>query len=134
ELGDLQTAQDLLDYADKHYNPAREKGALHYTLQTKLSKDKVSNTTDKVIALARSDRPSGILNIHEHPWSDLDFNYPLVEGIDFPRVLVSEARWLADKRTLVVEVVPGYEAPDKTSFRIQGIKSGERWNLSSGRK
>ncbi len=130
ELGDVKTARELYDYAERHYKPIRDKGTLHYTPNPKAAKDKVSNTSDKVIAMARSNRPNGILNLHERPWSDAEFAYPLVEGIDFPRVLVREARWDADRRTLVVELAPGYNVPDQTSFRIQGIKSGERWTLS----
>lgn len=79
--------------------------------------------------MARSNRPSGLTSLHERPWGDADFEHPLVEGIDFPRVLVSEARWLADRNTLVVEILPGHNAPSETTFRIKGLKPGAKWTL-----
>jgi hypothetical protein len=130
ELGDLETADALFTYADRNYSPIREKGALHYPTRMNAPKDKVSNTSDKVIAMARSNRPNGLLNIHDRPWGDDEFKYPLLVGVDFPRVVVSEARWNKDGKTLVIEMLPGYDAPAETSFRIQGVKSGEAWSLS----
>ncbi len=129
ELGDEATAQELFAHAEKKYAPIREKGSLHYPVSTKDPKNKVSNTLDRVIALARSNRTEGLTRLHQKPWGDSEFDYPLVEGVDFPRVLVSEARWIADRKTLVIEMLPGYEAPKSAAFRITGLKSGDGWSL-----
>lgn len=130
ELGDMETARELFAHADTFCEPVRENGALHYPYRMKVAVNKMSSTHDRVIGMARSNRPGGLTAIHEQPWGDEAFAHPLVEGIDFPRVLVSEARWLSDNETLVVEVLPGHDAPAETSFRIAGVKAGEKWSLT----
>lgn len=124
------TADALFAQADKAFGPVRERGGLRYPHHYKDQKFKVSSTHDKVIAMARSNRPGGLAAMHHHPWGDEDFKYPLVEGIDFPRVLVAEARWNPDRAALTVELRPGFEAPASTEFRVVGGAPGDSWTLT----
>lgn len=129
EVGDTETANKLFAYADENYAPVRENFALHYPHRVDVAKDRVCNTTDRILAMARSNRPGGLAKMHLEPWGDEAFEHPIVEGIDFPRVLVREARWNPDRESLIVALLPGRDAPKETKFRISGADGGAHWEL-----
>lgn len=133
ELGDQATAEAIYAHCEKTYSPVREDGGLRYPPAV-VGKERVSNTLDKVLMMAKSNRPNGIVDLHERPWGDSEANQPLVEGIDFPRVLVAEARWSADGRALTLELAPGPDAPERASFRVAGagLDVGANWTLAAG--
>ena len=62
------------------------------------------------------------------------FDHPLIEGIDFPRVLVAEARWLADAGKMIVELAEGHDAPPTARFRVTGVEPGTDWSVTRAGK
>jgi len=128
EVGDADTARGLLAWADAHYGPVSENGELRYPRHRE-GKYRTSNLTGKLIALARSNRPNGIWQMHNRPWSDDDFAYPLLEGVDFPRVIVRQAFWDPTPGKLVVAIEPG-SGPVETSFRLVQLDPSHSWELT----
>jgi hypothetical protein len=144
EMGDEATARKLLAYADATYEPVWEDGRLVYPIRARepegwlgrlsswLLWDRgtlTTHLTDKLIALARSNRPNGMWQLHNRQWTDADFRHPLVEGVDFPRALVRSAWWDADAQVLHVTLVPGTNAAEPTRFRVTGLDPAESWEV-----
>jgi hypothetical protein len=144
EMDDATTARELLEYADATYRPVWEEGRLVYPvrerppagwlerLSTVLMWDRgplTTHLTGKLIALARSNRPNGMWELHNRPWTDADFRHPLVSGVDFPRALVRVAWWDADAQALHVSLVPGSDAAGVTRFRVTGLDPEQPWEV-----
>lgn len=145
EVDDEATADALLANADALYKPVWKEGRLVYPLRQRETRglwDSImrwvtwdmggltTHLTDKLMALARSNRPNGIWALHNEPWRDADFAYPLVADVDFPRALVRRAYWDEESLTLHVTLVPGTDADSPTQFRITGLDLGRAWVLS----
>jgi hypothetical protein len=128
EVGDTETAESLLAWADASYEPAWQDGALRYPRRPEADHP-THNLTGKLIALARSNRPNGLWRLHNQPWGDADFAHPLVEGIDFPRVLVRYAAWDAPAESLRLTLLPGEQPLERTRFRVSGLDPARSWRL-----
>jgi hypothetical protein len=144
EVGDETTVRELLAYADATYRPEWQEGRLVYPIRERPPSgwlDRVShwltwergplttNLTGKLIALARSNRRNGVWQLHNRPWTDADFSMPLLEGVDFPRVLVRRAWWDADAQTLHLTLLPGNSAVEPTRFRVAGLDPARAWEI-----
>jgi hypothetical protein len=121
ELGDTETAQLLFDYVDKHYASQSDDQGFRLVRNMGDKKFPANNTTDKLMGLARSNRPNGLWKLHNEPWGDLDRIYPLVAKVDFPNVLVRQAVWDADYETLLFILEPLNGGKTRTTFRIENI-------------
>jgi hypothetical protein len=132
ELGDLETAETLLAYADKYLNPVWDKGALRFPVAKKTDTGKkVSNTEDRLYALARSNRPGGLWLMHNQPWQSEDVKYPLVSGVDFPKVAVTFAKWDSDQLRLNVTIRKGHSAPARTTIQVTHLNPEKRYRVVS---
>lgn len=129
EIGDMETANLLFDYVDKNFGPVWEDGALHYTRQVDVKKNLVSNTSDKLIAMARSNRPNGIHKLHNQPWSGEDFTHPLLEKVDFPNVLVRQAYWDSEGETLRIALEPGAGGVASSTFRVTNLDPSRPYSV-----
>ena len=129
EVGDGETAEKLLAYADARYEPVWEHGRLRYPRRLEAKKFPTHNLTGKLLALARANRHDGIRQLHQEPWGDVHFRYPLLEGVDFPRVLVRQAHWDADGAALLFTLSPG-AASGETTFRITQLDPTRAYTLS----
>ena len=129
EVGDEKTAERLFQYAEEHLRPIRENGALRYEPNLEAEVDYSNNTSDKVIALARSNRKNGMWQLHNRPWQDSEFEYPLLESVDFPNVLVRRAEWDASENTLMLTMLPGNEDTKATTFHLGNLKAAQHYTM-----
>lgn len=120
EVGDTATLETLLAIADEHYPSTWDEHGFRFTPTDAKAAFPVNNTTDKLLALARSNRPSGLWKMHNEPWQVGDFFYPTLSHVDFPRVLVRQAIWDREHETLLFTLEPA-DGPLKTTFRISNI-------------
>jgi hypothetical protein len=129
EVGDQETADALLAYADAHYGPVWEEGRLRYPRRPEARKDRTHNLTGKLIAVARSNRAYGFWQLHNEPWSDAQFAHPLLEGVDFPTVVVRQAYWDARRERLFVVLEPGGDPVATARFRLTHLEPGRVYTL-----
>ncbi|MEE8441340.1 MAG: hypothetical protein V3S41_06435 [Spirochaetia bacterium] len=120
EMGDTETAEQLLDYANGHYHSVWTNGSLSYPKRPD-DPGSITNLAGKMIALARANTPDGIRKLHTAPWSDSDFSHPLLEKIDYPAVLVRAAHWSPEQQRLFAILEPGDDAPAIAEFQIGGV-------------
>jgi hypothetical protein len=121
ELGDMETAESLFDYADKNYGSQSDDHGFRYVPNMTDKINPINNTTDKLMGLARSNRPNGLSQLHNQPWGEIDRIYPLVAKVDFPNVLVRQAVWDAEHETLLFILEPLDGGKTRTTFRIENI-------------
>jgi hypothetical protein len=121
EMGDLKTANAILDYAEWWYEIEHDDNGYRFEYNPKDEKYPAHNTTDKLFAMARSNRPNGLWKMHNEPWDRKSFGHPLLAQVDFPNVLVRQAVWDDESETLLFTLEPVGDVPVFTSFVIENI-------------
>ncbi len=119
EVGDTATAEKLFDYAGTHYKSRSDENGFRYVPTTDKAYP-VNNTTDKILAMARSNRPNGLWKMHNEPFEAEAFNHPLLAHVDFPRVLVRQAVWDDESEALLFVLEPA-NGSLTTIFRIENL-------------
>ena len=119
EVGDTDTADTLFGYATEHYGSESDARGFRYVPSTEKTQP-VNNTTDKLMAMARSNRPNGLWKMHNEPFGGEAFNHPLLSHVDFPNVLVKQAVWDDESESLLFTLVPMNDTMG-TTFRIENI-------------
>ncbi|HUT55562.1 MAG TPA: hypothetical protein VM658_19380 [bacterium] len=115
EVGDRDTRDKLITYADAKYGPAWKDGAFVYPF------DKAKQCTGLsgvLLAIARANPEDGFWKLHNRPFDDAHFQEPAVESVDFPNVLLSRAIYDRDQQALVITTLPGAQKGGKTSLGI----------------
>lgn len=115
EVGDTATKDKLIAWCKDFYKPTWENGMLHYPVgedtYINLSKDAWTAwpqaLTGVLVAFAAANPPNGVLTLHSKPFTQRDFDSPLVTGLDFPSVLLKRAIYDFEKEALVITTAPG---------------------------
>lgn len=123
EVGDTDTAKTLFTYAEKHYASETDENGFRYLRDMADPDNPTNNTTDKLMGLARSNRPNGLWRLHNEPWAEADMSYPLLAKVDFPNVLVRQAVWDSDYKTLLFTLESLEGGKTRTTFRIENIQA-----------
>jgi hypothetical protein len=118
EVGDEPTAEALLEWVDKNFNPVEKDGFFYYPRD---DSKQVSPLTGILIACARANMKNGISAMHNQPWDSSHFTEPYVSDVPYPRAIVTQAVWDADKQALVLTLVPGQSANESIEFLIQQL-------------
>lgn len=121
EVGDLDTAEAILDYAHSSYKTKDDARGYRFEYNPGDETYPANNTTDKLFAMAQSNRPNGLWKLHNEPWDRKAFGHPLLAGVDFPNVLVRQAVWDDKTETLLFTLEPSGDEPVFTTFRIENI-------------
>lgn len=123
ELGDTETMQGLLAYADKRLNPRIQNGGLTYprsdTLHDKNGYYAMTSPiqANALLPLARLNVPSGLQKLYEKPWGPNNaqhYEEPALTGVDFT-IDVYRAVYIPERRVLLFDIAvfeegsgPGY--------------------------
>lgn len=141
EVGDLKTAEKLFAFADEAYPSVSDERGFRYVPQRGKGVLPVNNTTDKLLALARFNRPNGLWKLHNEPRGEKDFSHPLLQNVDFPKVMVRQAYWDEERNTLFATLTTQEEEEVSTTFGFGNLNShgeyeiyrnGKRVALDSG--
>jgi hypothetical protein len=127
EVGDFQTRDQLVTYADRHYAPVWKDGTYHYPFSRAKG---CNNLTDKLIAIARALPKDGLRNLHQRPFDPAHFSSPRLSGVDFPTVVLRRALYDPAKKALIVTTEPGNAPGGKTSFKLVSLDPGRSYRLT----
>jgi len=129
EMGDQDSRQKLLDYAEANFHPVWEDGAYYYPRSDDFKTDAAGNshgvsswTGNVLLALARLDKGGGFYRLYHEPWTTVELNSPQVTDIDALLVNVSQAFYDAKKHALIITLKPGPVASKSTSFVVRGLR------------
>ncbi len=127
EVGDIETRDKLIAFADKKYEPVLENGMLRYPYS--LSKGS-TNLTGKLLACARAMSENGFHRMHNRPFDDAHFKEPKVTNVDFPNVLLRRAIYDRDRKALIVTTGPGAAGQADTSLKIERLDPSATYLLT----
>jgi hypothetical protein len=104
EMGDKDTSDRFLNWADKYANPVCEKGMYYYPRD---DVNKMGPQENNFLTVARLNIKNGMRIMYNNPWSDAHFAEPYISNVDYPRVLVTQAIYDSGEKRLMVTFVPG---------------------------
>ena len=118
EVGDRETVEKMLEYADQHFGPTWKDGGYYYPhtsdYRTNYARDEsgflanISPVTGNVLVGFASINPKdGLWKIYNRPWDEAHFSEPFIGEVDFRKANVSRARFDARRNLLVVTLTPG---------------------------
>lgn len=126
EIGDTETRDQLLKYADDNYGPVWADGAMHYPYD----KPKCNNLTGVLLALARALPANGLKAMHNRPFDGAHFTGPVVSGVDFPKAVLRRAVYDPEKKALIVTTEPGAATAGSTTFQVKRLDPGKSYALT----
>ncbi len=127
EVGDLETRDKLIKFADEKYRPLREGPYLYYPFN--LSRG-CTALTGKLLACARAMEKDSMRKMHVSPFSDEHFRGPALDDVDFPRVVLRRALYDAEKKALILTAEPGEKSIGETSFAAVRLDPAKTYLLS----
>jgi cytochrome oxidase Cu insertion factor (SCO1/SenC/PrrC family) len=146
EMGDDETKDRLLSYADKHFNPRVQNGGLMYPRNDTLW-DKDHNyvmvspiLSNAILPLTRLNVKHGLKRLYENPWGAKNrahYDEPALVEVDF-NVDVYRAVYIASSRTLLFDVavfengVHGYVALGRVFGKGNWTLSRDGHEIASG--
>jgi len=134
ELGDRKTVAAMLAYAEKHLNPTWDRGAYFFPRNDSLRSQEglpvllTPMAGNALRGLARINISNGLYTTFNEPFGDEHFKEPFIDRVDYPSVLVRQAVYDAEKRTLVVRLTPG-DGGGRTTFRVNRLDAGRDWEI-----
>lgn len=143
EIGDHETRDALLDYADRYWDPTWEGETLRYPRRDvySLSSDgpdvwrRVQPLTGNgLIGLARLGGRNRIFDMIGQPFDKAHHGEPSLSAIDYPRIQVLAARYDRAAASLAFTLHPGRSVnqPLRTSYHITSIDRNRPLYLSGG--
>ncbi|MEP7246651.1 MAG: hypothetical protein ABI885_23635 [Gammaproteobacteria bacterium] len=128
EVGDTQSRQQLLDYAERNFNPKWEEGAYYYPRSDDYKTDAQGNSHgvdswsgNVLLALARLDKGSAFRTLYTQPWTREQLDAPQITEVDYLLTNVYQAYYDPAKRALIVTVGPGPAKADRTQFVVRNL-------------
>jgi hypothetical protein len=109
EVGDSETLQGLLAYADRYLSPKEKNGGLFYPRNDDMAGTGYCTALvgNALIAAARLCPRDGFRAMYDRPWVAADLSTPELCEVDFPTVLVREAVYPGNGALLRFTLAPG---------------------------
>lgn len=139
EVGDTDTRDRMLAYADTYWAPRWKDGALFYPRQDAFKREgdgpdvwrRVQPLTGNgLLGLARMNSKDGIFNLFNSPFKAKHFEQPYLTGIAYPDIFVERAVYDANAKALVATLSPRRCTGQSLHWRVAQLdpsKSYEVW-------
>ncbi|KAL2865941.1 uncharacterized protein BJX67DRAFT_149347 [Aspergillus lucknowensis] len=135
EMGDKETFDRLMEYADKHFNAKIQNGGLMYprndTLWEKLNFVMVSPLlSNSLMPLARLNVKHGMKRIYENPWgarNPAHYDEPALVEVDFD-VDVYRAVYIPESKKLIFDLAV-FETGRKGEVALDRVFGRGNWTL-----
>jgi hypothetical protein len=151
EVGDIETRNKLLAYADEYWNPTWEGNTLHYprhdsyvldgenpdTNPTNIWRRVQVLTGNALLGLARINLKDGLYTLYSQPWGDEHFREPYIGGVNYPSTLVTRAVYDRARKALILTLKPGSAADlgKSAPWQVHNLNAKARYGLwQNGRK
>ena len=123
EMGDRETLDGMMAYAERYLAPTWEDGCLYYPRNDEGGSEHYLTclSGNALIAWARLNVPDGIWTLYNRPWTQQVLDEPQPVEIDHPRVLVQQAFYDRAAKRLAIGLLPGGSRVAPASFAISGL-------------
>jgi len=129
EFADADTKARIWDAADEHIEPSWDRTTGEFTLGFGLGEEHPRGQFNARAMAGWVCTPGAWSRIFNEP-NMAKFDEPTVEGVDFPRVALSEARWDGKALHLAAHPCNAQVAGTRTTVRITNIASTKGWTLT----
>ncbi len=141
EMGDGETVERLLAFAEEYLDPVWSDGQYFYSNNNGtvidgtgvVSLDSTQQGT-AVIPLGRLNVEDGLLRLHSSPWTPQQLAEPHIADVDYEAAGVSEAHWSGNSATLNVSFLPGSQALARSQFTIRGLEHCQEIRVQRDRR
>lgn len=131
EMGDGKTAEGILAWADKNYDPIWQDGMFYYPRN---DEKRVTSLVDKLFAVAMLNVKNGLWAMHNRPWGDDEFNKPYVSRVEYPKAIVKQAYYDPSKDVLIVTIMAGTKDTRTTSFTVNKLDRSKNYSITKDGK
>ncbi len=123
EVGDRETLDGMLAFADTHMRPTWKNGGLYYPRNDDLGSNgyTTARVGNALVAGARLCPKDGLWNMYNHAWGEAELRRPQLCDVRYPEVLVREAAYDDGGATLRLALVPGDGRNDRQSFSVTNL-------------
>ena len=140
EVGDRETVQTMTDYADAHFEPTWRDGGYYYPTSSYYQylflrdwKGYIYNvgpaTGNVLVGFARINPKDGLWKIYNQPWESSHFTQPYISDVDYLEASVTQAVYDDQSDALIVTLVPGPVANNKTTFTVHQLDPAKTYSL-----
>ena len=140
EVGDTETVQTMVDYADEHFEPTWKDGGYYYPHTRfyvyNFFRDwlgyihNVGPLTGNVLVGFASINPiDGLWKIYNQPRGKSHFAEPFITDVEYLEASVTQAVYDGDKDALIITLVPGPVESEATSFTVRQLDPEKTYAL-----
>jgi hypothetical protein len=150
EVGDLESRDKLIAYADRNFDPEEKDGRHRYSITdiaiAQQPKDKhfevwqgndhrsgvrniFGGQANSLMAMAQLNDGGAQWRLYNRPWTAEHFKQPFISGVDYPRVLVNQAVFDPAKDALIVGLQPGTASVGTVSFDVNRLDPRKRYRV-----
>ena len=123
EVGDGETLDGLLAYADCYLAPTWKNGGFFYPRNDDLSGTGYATALigNALLAGARLCPKDGFRRLYNNPWAEAELAAPELCEVDFPAVLVREASHPGNGTILRAVLAPGRAGAERQQVAVRGL-------------
>jgi hypothetical protein len=137
EVGDTETLEGLLDYADEFLDPVWESGAYYYRRNDEPTRDGLPTAMDPhtgncLLGYARLNVRDGLRKLYDGPLGPEWFARPALVGMSGAQPDVRAARYDAGRRELAIVLRPGRLGSGTVDLTFSNVWGRAPWQLSVG--
>lgn len=132
EMGDRATIKKFQDWLDKNANPVREGVTLYYPRD---DINKMGPGDNIYFAGGLINIKDGMKIMYNNAWSDAHFAEPYISNVDYPNVLVTQAIYDSNIKSLMFTLIPGlgnYQEGKgvwKTSLNVNNLDPTQTYSI-----
>jgi hypothetical protein len=139
EMGDIETRDRLVGWCEAQYEPVREPDGSYYypagpvdiAFRFLPGFSRFANSvTGELVAIAEANPANGMLKMHTLPFDGTNAAYPLVTGVDYPKVQLTRAIYDKERECLVISIEKGPNTSSRTTvLTVRRLDAERTWSL-----
>lgn len=126
ELGDGELAARIAEYAEEHYEPTWDRATGEFTWGFGLGEEHPRGQFNAAMVAAEAASEGAWYQFGQRRLPDT----PLVRGVDFPTVGLSEACWVDEVLNLQLSAATPAVLGSRTTFEVVGLTQPTAWQVS----
>jgi hypothetical protein len=128
EVGDMDTRNSMLEYADRYFSPVWDDGRYYYPRNDDMERDKegIIHTVDTLagnalLPMARLNTADGLWAVYNKPWPRNHIDQPHVTDVDLLTTSILQAVYVPEQTALLVTIAPGPVGAQQVSFKVANL-------------
>lgn len=129
EVGDEKFAKAALDYLDRE-GGVWKNGEFYYPRNDDyMSPAYMPRWGALMLATAHLNEKDGLWRLYNKPWGKSELSSPQLTNVEYPRAIVKQAYYDAEKDTLVLTLVAGEQPGGVTTFAVERLDPSKTYTI-----